>query len=97
MVDKSKIEEAVKLLLEGIGEDVDQGRAQGKRLCGSPGCMKRKFSEGWMRIRCPFVRKQFRRKTLAGIVLEKDTFIPPVRTSSDAFWEGPCCLSSARD
>ena len=46
MVDKSKIEEAVKLLLEGIGEDVDQGRAQGKRLCGSPGCMKKKIFGG---------------------------------------------------
>ena len=28
MVDKAKVEEAIKLLLEGIGEDVDRGTAR---------------------------------------------------------------------
>ena len=31
MVDKAKVEEAIKLLLEGIGEDVDREGLQGTR------------------------------------------------------------------
>ena len=44
MVDKAKIEQAVRLLLEGIGEDIDTGRSALILLTGLPACVK-KFTE----------------------------------------------------
>ena len=39
MIDHEKIEQAVRLLLEGIGEDIDR-EGSGRRPSGSPGCMR---------------------------------------------------------
>lgn len=69
MVDKSKIEEAVKLLLEGIGEDVDR-----EGLRETPVRIARMYEEifgGMDEDPAVPLSKQFQAEN-AGIVLEKD-------------------------
>ena len=69
MVNKEKIEEGVRLLLEGIGEDTErEGLLETPQR--SRGCM-RSCSRGWTRMRRSRLSRQFE-VTESGIVLEKD-------------------------
>ena len=81
MVDKAKVEEAIKLLLEGIGEDVDR-----EGLQGTPERIARMCEEiygGLDNEADEYLQKQFHVENNE-MVLEKDYLLFHVRTSSYA-------------